>query len=80
MQDIAGLEESDTIAALEELSSPKRFIRGHHSHQIDVPLVITTVDDQQSFSISALLDSGCIGSSINQQFVKKHQISTCQVA
>lgn len=65
MQDIARLEESDAIAALEELSGPKRFIRGHHGHQIDVPLVITTLDDQQSFSVSALLDSGCTGSSIN---------------
>lgn len=73
---IASLAEEDALAALEELAGPKKFIRGGRGNQMDIPLVVTTLDDQRPFPIKALLDSGCTGSSIDAAFVQQHQINT----
>lgn len=75
-KEIASLAEEDALAALEELAGPKKFIRGGRGNQMDIPLIVTTLDDQRPFSIKALLDSGCTGSSIDAAFVQQHQINT----
>ena len=59
VQDIAAMCETDAIATLNELAKTKRFIRGTRGNQMNVPVVLSTLDDQRSFTIEALLDSGC---------------------
>ena len=42
---------------------------------MDVSGVIKTMDTLESFQMKALIDSGCTGSCINEEFRRKHQIS-----
>ncbi|KAI0069432.1 hypothetical protein K474DRAFT_1576167, partial [Panus rudis PR-1116 ss-1] len=76
MADILKLDESDALWSLNQLRGPKQYIRGTRGNQMDVPLVLTTLNDQRSFSVKALLDSGCTGSSIDASFVRKNEIET----
>ena len=42
---------------------------------MDVSGVVTTIDTLESFQMKALIDSGCTGSCINEEFAKKHRIN-----
>ena len=73
------LEDGDSILQSvipEEWLQDKHFVRGSHGNQMDVALQITTLDTQRPLSVTALLDTGCTGSSINANFVKKNGINT----
>ena len=50
------------------------FVRGTQGDQMDVKLVVTTLDTQDTYQIKALLDTGCTGSSINRDFINRNQI------
>lgn len=52
------------------------FVRGTKGNQMDVTLQITTLDTQSVHTVTALLDTGCTGSSIDSGFVKKYGINT----
>ena len=52
------------------------FVRGTRGNQMDVTLQITTLDTQAVHTVTALLDTGCMGSSIDSGFVKKYGINT----
>ena len=43
---------------------------------MDLPVVIHTMDTLESFNIKALVDSGCMGSCINSEFVKRNNLNT----
>ncbi|KAI8994100.1 hypothetical protein BD414DRAFT_400161, partial [Trametes punicea] len=79
LQQIRELPDADAILVLQELARPKQFIRGGRGDQMDIPLTLTTLDDGRSFSICALLDSGCTGSSIDIDFVRRNNIRTQQL-
>ncbi|KAI0349087.1 hypothetical protein OH77DRAFT_1415564, partial [Trametes cingulata] len=76
LQQIRELSDDDAIMVLRELARPKQFIRGGRGNQMDIPLTLTTLDDRRSFPIRALLDSGCTGSSIDINFVRRNNIQT----
>ena len=76
IREIAGLVDEDALEALRELARPKQFIRGRRGNQMDVAMTMTTLDDQRTFSTKALLDCGCTGSSINEDFVRRNHINT----
>ena len=52
------------------------FVRGTQGDEMDVKLQITTLDTQKLHSVTALLDTGCTGSSIDSNFVRRHGINT----
>lgn len=52
------------------------FVRGTQGNQMDVKLQLTMLDTQQSHSVTALLDTGCTGSTIDSNFVKRNCINT----
>lgn len=79
LQELRSLSSEQRIRALEELARPKQYIRGTRGNQLDVPLVLSTLDDARTFSTKALLDSGCTGSSIDADFVRQHGIETRQL-
>lgn len=41
---------------------------------MDVKLVVTTLDTQDTYQIKALLDTGCTGSLTNREFINWNQI------
>ena len=44
--------------------------------QMDLPVTIHTLDTLESFSIKALVDSGCTGSCINSESIKRNNLNT----
>lgn len=78
-QYIASMSRDEATIYLSELKSRPRYIRGRKGNQIDVPMIVTTLDSSESFSVKALLDSGCTGSSIDQTFVQEHGIATIKL-
>jgi len=54
LEELRNLKEDDALAALEELSKPKRYIRGGRGNQMNVPIVLSTLDDQRAFDVNAL--------------------------
>lgn len=76
LQRIIGLKDKQALAELEEYARPKQFIREGRGHQLDIPVVLQTLDNLKSFSVTALIDSGCMGSSIDEKFVKKYGLVT----
>ena len=73
---LLSMPESEAIDVLQELKQPKRFIRGYKGNQLDLDLTLITLDTHQSISTKALLDTGCTGSAIDKEFVKKNGIVT----
>jgi len=55
--------------AIQELRGPRRFICSSGRSSLTVPAQLSTLDDQCQFSLHALIDSGCTGSSIDARFV-----------
>ena len=73
--ELNSLDDEQVVEALNELQGRKRYIRGS-GNQMDIAVVIKTLDNQMRFKLSALLDSGCTGSCINASFVKHNKINT----
>ena len=76
LQTIKELNDQTALAALKLMQESKRYIRGRKGHQLNLSVVLKTLEDQRAFRTTALLDSGCTGSCINRQFVNKHHIPT----
>lgn len=70
LQQLNQLSFEDTAKAIQELRGPKRFIRGIRGSSLTLQAELTTLDDQRQFSLQALVDSGCTGSSIDAGFVR----------
>ncbi len=63
---------------LEELRQPKRYLSALSGKGKDlvIDVKIETLEKQTQISTTALVDSGCTSSAINQSFVEKHNIPT----
>jgi hypothetical protein len=60
-------------------TKPARQVRVSGKNQMDVIGMITTMDTLEQQPMKALLDSGCTGSCVNKDFVKKHQLNTTKL-
>ncbi|PFH45041.1 hypothetical protein AMATHDRAFT_105883, partial [Amanita thiersii Skay4041] len=67
------MSENDALISIYELKNKPTI---HGTHQMDIKVVVSTTDTFQTFEVKALLDSGCTGSCINQEFVNKHRLNT----
>ena len=56
------------VAVLNEMKEPRKYICWVGKQQLDIPLTITTLDTRETFQIKALLDSGCTGWCIDEEF------------
>ncbi|SJL10209.1 uncharacterized protein ARMOST_13593 [Armillaria ostoyae] len=82
---LEGLRSSERFRALEwldELRKPKRyFIRAQNSPQsLLIPVELETLEHRITISAKALLDSGCTGSSIHRDVIKKYGIPVQKTA
>ena len=75
IQQLNDLEEEDTLWYLQKIKEPQ-WINANGHREIDLKMTITTLDIEEKFDVQALLDSGCMSSTISKQFVKEHQINT----
>ena len=70
------LSSEQLKAALEELRKSKKFVRGTKGNQLAVPTIIQTEDMSTQFALTALVDSGCTGSCIDVDVVRRFKIPT----
>ena len=76
-------ERTNALEWLDELHKPKRYlIRSTTTSKRDlkIPLQLELLDSQRTLSATALLDSGCTGSSIHSEYVKTHNIPVHKAA
>ncbi|KAI0061941.1 hypothetical protein BV25DRAFT_1870601 [Artomyces pyxidatus] len=77
ISDLNALSDEEAEEVLLELKMPKRFIRSNKSsNQLNMNVVLTTQDTDSTYTVEALLDSGCTGSCINRSFIARHKINT----
>jgi len=74
--ELNGVPDSDIVEALNELRSPKRFIQGSKGNKLTMRVILSTIDHSQTLETTALLDSGCTGSTIHTRFVKNNNLPT----
>ena len=79
IKDINSLQEQDTLWYIRNLRNKPRQVRATGRNQMDVSGVIITTDTLSRHAIKALIDSGCTGSCINEDFVKKHNLNTTKL-
>ncbi|PFH46675.1 hypothetical protein AMATHDRAFT_133161, partial [Amanita thiersii Skay4041] len=71
------MSEENALASIYELKQKPTVVRTTGNNQMDVKCIISTMlcslsmDTLETFEVKALLDSGCTGSCINQEFVRK---------
>lgn len=53
-----------------------RFIRAEGHDQVELPIHLEALDNGDSVPVLALLDSGCTGSVVDADFVRKHNFRT----
>ena len=64
------------ILAIKELKEPRVFVRGTRGSKLTLKSTIMTLDTRSEHSTEVLLDSGCQGSCININYVRKHNLNT----
>src|SRR5882762_6707862 len=67
------------VEALNELRTPRRFVRRNGGNKLETRIILGTIDNSQWLETTALLDSGCTGSTIHHRFVKEHNLPTRQL-
>ncbi len=69
---------TNALERMDELRKPRRYIcqLSGSDKALTTDLLIETADSRARINSSALVDSGCTSSAINQAFVKKHDIPT----
>ncbi len=78
---IEGMRKAEWINALwwlEELRQPRRYIStlSGKGKDLVIPVQVETLENITRISTTALVDSGCTGSAINQKFIEQHNILT----
>ena len=77
-----GMDDDKVVQALCELKLPLYYVRSSgRRQQTLLPVVLHTMElPQRDIPVSALLDSGCTGSCIDEDFVRQHGIVTRKTA
>ncbi len=78
---IKGIQKAmrvDALWWLEELRQPKRYISAlsRKGKDLTIDVQVETLENVTKIAMTALVDSGCTSSAINQTFVEKHNIPT----
>ncbi|PFH47816.1 hypothetical protein AMATHDRAFT_131177, partial [Amanita thiersii Skay4041] len=68
--------KENALLAIYELKQKPMVVRTTGNNQMDINCIISTTNTLETFEVKALLDSGCMGSCINQEFIKKHWLNT----
>ena len=76
------MNDEHVIQALYELAQPMHYVRSAgRKRQTTLSVVLQTMEfPRRSLPVNALLDSGCTGSCIDEDFVRRNGISTRKTA
>ena len=73
---ICQLNVEDAEVTIGTLKEPICFIKRDRGKQLTLPVIVIRLDNNSRIDTQVLVDSGCTGSCINQQFVINHKIPT----
>ena len=73
---ICQLSAENAEVTVGTLKEPIRFIKRGRGKQLTLPVTVIRLDNNSQTDTQALVDSGCTGSCINQQFIVNHKIPT----
>ncbi|KAG1839859.1 hypothetical protein C8R48DRAFT_550233, partial [Suillus tomentosus] len=79
LKELNTLSLEEASEAVSELSTPKHYIQGM-GNSLTLSAILNTLDDRRGFSVNALVDSGCTGSSIDAGFIAAKGINTQKLA
>ena len=77
---------SDPNICFSETNTPREHLRraairaSTNARQMELPIVLPTLDTGESMPAKALLDSGCSQTSIDYSFVQQHRLTTTPAA
>ena len=69
------MEESQALWYIQNLKTKPQQVWVTGKNQMDISGVVTTMDTLENFPMKVLIDSGCTGSCINEEFMKRHWIN-----
>ena len=75
IEEVNALSEQDALWYIRNLKEKPRHVRATGRNQMDVSGVVITMDTLERQSMKALIDSGCTGSCINEEFIKRHKLN-----
>ena len=70
------LSAENAEVAVGTLKEPICFVKGGRKKQLTLSVTIIRLDNNSWIDTQALVDSGCTGFCINQQFIVNHKIPT----
>ena len=68
IRDINDLKEEDTLWFLRKMKEPQR-IKTMGQREVNVPMILKTLDTKETIETEGLLDSRCTTTSISQELV-----------
>jgi hypothetical protein len=68
IRNINDLPEEEALWYLRKIKEP-RWIEAKGQREMDVQIFLETLDTEESFDTTALIDSGCMTTSISDRFV-----------
>ncbi len=75
---INDLPEKEALWYLQKVKTPQ-WIEATGKREMDIRVIITTLDTEESFDTMALIDTGCMTSAISKQFVEENKINTTKL-
>ena len=78
VQNINELQEEEALWYLRKLKEPQ-WIAASGQREMNIPIILETLDTEESFETTALIDSGCTSSSISKRFVQEKKINTIKL-
>lgn len=69
------LKEEDAIWYLQQIKTPM-WINTTGHREMDVTMIMNTLDTEEEYKLEALNNSGCMTSSVSKQFVETNKINT----
>ena len=78
IRDINELEEEDALWFLRKMKEPQK-IKTTGQREINVPMILQTLDMEETIETEGLLDSGCTTTSISQELVNRMKLNTIKL-
>ena len=78
VRNINELQEEEALWYLRKLKEPQ-WVAASGQREMNIPIILETLDTEESFETTALIDSGCTLSSISKQFVQEKKINTIKL-
>ena len=78
IRNINELDEEDALWFLRKMKEPQR-IKTDGQREVNVPIILKTLDTEETIQTEGLLDSGCTTTSISQELVDRMKLNTIKL-